>query len=33
MGNMIKAGTKSYHHDKPQGVLLRELNPHREMMR
>lgn len=33
MGNTIKAGTKSYHHDKPQGVLLRELNPHREMMR
>lgn len=31
MGNTTKAGTKSYHHDKPLGVLLRELNPHREM--
>lgn len=31
MGNTTKAGTKSYYQDKPLGVLLRELNPHREM--
>lgn len=30
MGNPIKAGTKSYHHDKPLGLLLRELNPQRD---